>query len=80
MILFTEAVVQRCSTKYVFLKISQKIHGKTPVSESEACNFIKQEALAQVFSSEFCETLKNNVFHRTPQVSVSVFGTIIRSK
>ena len=26
---------------------------------SEACNFIKKEALAQVFSCEFCEIPKN---------------------
>ena len=38
---------------------------KTPVSESlliklqaEACNFIKKETLAQVFSCEFCEFLR----------------------
>ena len=28
----------------------------------EACNFIKNEALAQVFSCEFCEISKNNFF------------------
>ena len=41
----------------------RKIHRKTPAPESpfywicrlEACNFIKKEALAQVFSLEFCE-------------------------
>ena len=27
--------------------------------KAEACNFIKKEAPAQVFSSEFCETSKN---------------------
>ena len=30
-----------------------------------ACNFIKKETLAQVFSCEFCETSKNTVFYRT---------------
>ena len=28
----------------------------------EACNFIKKETLAQVFSLEFCEISKNTVF------------------
>ena len=39
----------------------------------EACNFIKKEALAQVFSCEFCEISKNTFFHRTPLVGASVF-------
>ena len=29
---------------------------------SWACNFIKKETLAQVFSCEFCEISKNNFF------------------
>ena len=37
---------------------------KTPASESlfsepYACNFIKKETVAQVFSCEFCEIAKN---------------------
>ena len=31
-----------------------------------ACNFIKKETLAQVFSCEFCEISKNTLFYRTP--------------
>ena len=38
----------RCSVKKVFLEISQK-----------ACNFLKKEALAQVFFCEFWEIPKN---------------------
>ena len=30
--------------------------------ESEACNFVKKDTLAQVFSSEFCEISKNTFF------------------
>ena len=52
----TEAVLWRCSVKKVILKISQNSQ-KAPMSE--ACNFIKKETLAQVFSCEFCEILKN---------------------
>ena len=37
----------------------------------EACNFIKKETLAQVFSCEFCEIYKNTFYYRTPLVAVS---------
>ena len=50
-------------------------HRKTPVPESlfkkicrpraRACNFIKKETLAQVFSGEFCEISKNTFSYRT---------------
>ena len=33
-------------------------HEKRP----EACNFIKKETLAKVFSCEFCEVSKNTIF------------------
>ena len=29
---------------------------------AKACNFVKKETLAQVFSSEFCEISKNTFF------------------
>ena len=45
---------KRCSQKF------RKIRRKTPVPE--ACNFIKKEILAQVFSCEFCEISKNIFF------------------
>ena len=38
----------------------------------EACNVIKIEALAQVFSIEFCEISEDTFFHRTPLVAPSV--------
>ena len=37
----------------------------------EACNFIKKENLAQVFSCEFCEIYKNTCYYRTPLVAAS---------
>ena len=55
-----EAVVQRCSAKNVFCK-------KRP----QACNFIKKETLAQVFSCEFCEISKNTFLQKTPLVAAS---------
>ena len=38
---------------------------------SGACNFIKKETLAQVFSCEFFEISKNTFFYRTPLVATS---------
>ena len=38
---------------------------------SSACNFIKKETLAQVFSFEFCEICKNTFSYRTPPVATS---------
>ena len=37
----------------------------------QACNFIKKEALAQVFSCEFCETSKDTFSYRIPLVAAS---------
>ena len=37
----------------------------------EACNFIKKETLAQVFSCEFCEIYKNTFYYRTSLVAAS---------
>ena len=60
--MFPQAGAQRCSVKKEFLKISQN---------SQTCNFITKETLAQVFSSEFCEISKNTFSYRTPLVAVS---------
>ena len=37
--------------------------------QADACNFIKEETLAQVFSCEFCEISKNIFFYGTPLVA-----------
>ena len=66
-----------CSVKKVFLEISQNSQEKTCARVSfliklqAACNFIKKETLAQVFSCEFCEISKNNFFYRTPLLAAS---------
>ena len=39
--------------------------------EIKACNFIKKETLAQVFSCEFCEISKNIFLNRTSLVAAS---------
>ena len=38
----------------------------------DACNVIKKETLAQVFSWEFCEISENTFFYRTPRVTAFV--------
>ena len=47
----------------------------------EDCNSIKKEALAQLFSCEFCKISKNTFFHRTPLVAASAIGlTLVLKK
>ena len=72
----SEAVAQRCSVKKMFLEISQNSQESTFAGVSfliklQACNFIKNETLAQVFSCEFCKISKNILFCRTPLVVAS---------
>ena len=45
-----------------------------------ACNFIKKETLAQVFSCEFCEISKNTFSYRTPLVTASANSLLWWSK
>ena len=68
---------KRCSQKF------HKIHRKASVPESQACNFIKKETLAKVFSCEFCEISKNTFFTEHLWVAASEFVTdrlIFRSR
>ena len=58
---------QRCSMKRGVLRKFAKFTGNTFFRVSfliklHACNFIKKETLAQVFSCEFCEFSKNTFF------------------
>ena len=77
---FTEAVTRSCSVKKVFLETSQNSRESTCARatfliklQSQACNFIKKETLAQVFSCEFCEISKNTFFYKTRPVAASGF-------
>ena len=63
----TEAFAGRCSVDKVFLEISQNSQGNkfARVSfliklQAQACNFIKKEILAQMFSCQFCKISKNS--------------------
>ena len=65
---------QRCSVKKGILKISQNSQENTCATVSflikllaSGCSFTKKEALAQVFSCEFCEIFKNIFFYKTPE-------------
>ena len=55
----TEAVVQKCSVKKALLKNLQNLR-RNKIRRPQACNIIKKEILAQVFSGEFYE-----IFFRT---------------
>ena len=55
----------------MFLEISQNSQENTYARVPEACNFVKKETLAQVFSCEFCEISKNIFSHRTPLAAAS---------
>ena len=64
----------------MFLEISQNSQGSTCARvsfliklQSQAYNFIKKEALAQVFSCSFYEISKSNFFYRTPLVAASEY-------
>ena len=66
---------------WLFLKNSQNSQENTCVRvsfliklQAEACNFIKKETLAQVFSCKFCESFKNTSFaeHLRPTTSENV--------
>ena len=74
-----EAVANRCSVKKVFLEISQNPQENTCTRfsfliklQTQACNFIKKENLAHMFSCEFCEISKNTFSNRTPLVAASI--------
>ena len=83
--MITEAVVQRCSVKKVFFKISQNSQENTCTRVSfltklQAWNFIKKETLAQVFSCEFCEISINTFSYRTPLMNASVIRKLRRNE
>ena len=62
----TEAVLQKCFVKEVFLKIPKNSQENIYIRDSfliklqvSFCNIIKKETLMQVFSCDFCEIFKN---------------------
>ena len=80
-------VVQRCSVREVFLEISQNSQENTCARVSflinlqvEACNVIKKETLAQLFSCKFCEISKNTISYRIPLVAAYGNKRFVRQK
>ena len=74
----TEAAVRRCSIIQGVLRNFAKLTGEHLCQslffdkfQASACNFIKDEALTQAFSCEFCEISKNTLYYRTPPVAAS---------
>ena len=78
----TEASTKVVLKQKVFLEISQNSQEHTCARASflmkfhaGACNFIKKDTLAQVFSCEFCEISKNTFF--TEHLRVTATGVSI---
>ena len=77
---YAEAAAQRYYDKFC------RIHKKTSVPESlflaklnlQTCSFIKNEALLQVFSCEFCKIRKNTFFAEHHQTSASDYNSICK--
>ena len=84
----------KCSSSYpevfckkVFLEISQNSQENTCVAvsfliklQALACNFIKKETLAQVFSCEFFKISKYTFCYRTPPLAASERATWFSDK
>ena len=66
--------------KKAVLKNFAKLSKKTPVPESQACNFIKNMTLAQVFSYEFCEIFLNTFFAEHHWTTASVASVVLSYK
>ena len=58
-------VAQRCSAKMVFFEMVFMV--------SFLINFVKKEALAQLFACEFWKISENTFFYRSPPVAASGF-------
>ena len=75
--LLPEAVARRCSVKKMFLEISQNSQEKLVLVsfliklQAKACNFIKKEAVAQVFFVDFAKFLRTPFLIDQPRVAAS---------
>ena len=72
-----------CSVRKGVLRNFTKFTGKHPCQSlffnkvaGQACNFIKKETLAQVFSCKFCEISKNNFFVEHVWSTASIKGCL----
>ena len=72
----SEAVSRRCSVKQDFLKVLQSSQENDcaiacSLLKKLILDFIEKEALARLFSYDFCEILQDTFFDRTPSVAAS---------
>ena len=66
----------------LFLKILQNLQENTCARLSclfffsclKACNFMKKQTLAQLFSCEYCKIFQSSIFYRAPPVAASAFS------
>ena len=71
--------VPQIFTNFMGKQLCQSLLFNEVTGRPEACNFNKKKALTQVSSCEFCENLKNNLFHRTPNVAASDIFPVLSS-
>ena len=74
--MFCEKGVLRNFAKFTGKHLCQSLFFSIKLQAS-VCNFIIKEALAQVFSCEFCEISQNIFSHRTAPVAASVFRILL---
>ena len=67
---FCKKDILRNFTKFTGKHVCQSLFFNK-VAGLSACNFIKKETLAQVFSCELCEISKNTFSYRTPPMAAS---------
>ena len=69
---------KRCSVRKVFLEISQHLQENTCARVSlKACNFLKKETLAQVFSCKCYVISKDTFFTEHPRTTATVLCVIL---
>ena len=65
-----KGVLENC-TKFTGENLCQSLFLNEVAGLRRPVTLFKKEALAQVFSCEFCEISKNTFLHRTPLVAAS---------
>ena len=70
--MFCKKGVLRNFTKFIRKHLCQSLF--LIKLQAQACNLIKKETPALVFSCKFCEISKNNFFYRTPLVAASILS------
>ena len=71
-LLFRERIYtfRELSVNFEVQRVFRRSHRRCSIKKG-ACNFIKKETLAEVFSCEFCEFCKNTFSDRTPPGAAS---------